>query len=130
MEAPKPHSPFVRNFYFWCGILATVAYRIIVALNGYGPTAVSVAWYVGTVGFVLYFIHRYEISEIRAKLIKQNNLLEKVDQNAGIDQTDKDALRYILTTLSSSREKINYIFIFVASALALLWGVYVDFIAK
>ena len=55
---PKP----IRLFFFWAGITATIAYRVIIVLNLYSPFWVKIAWYVGTIGFVLYFGHRFNIA--------------------------------------------------------------------
>ena len=62
----EPNPRPVRLFFFWTGIIATIAYRIIVVLNMYSPLWVKIAWYIGTVGFVFYFWHRYKIAQKRA----------------------------------------------------------------
>ncbi|HSX41881.1 MAG TPA: hypothetical protein VLE93_00855 [Candidatus Saccharimonadales bacterium] len=127
---PKTHSPFVRSFYFWIGIIATFAYRIVIFLTGVDPLWLKVAWYIGTIGFVIYFIHRYQISELRSRLIKENGLVAKINNLEDLNAQDKAAMEYIFQTLQSTREKWNYIFIFVASAIALVAAVYLDFIAR
>lgn len=80
------------------------------------------AWYIGTVGFVIYFLHRYQISEKRAQLIRQEDLIAKTKNDP--------ALQYILKTLLSTKEKWNYIFIFVMSVVAFIIGLYLDFFAN
>lgn len=117
---------WVRNFFFWSGIIATVCYRAIVVLNHYSSKIALAAWYVGTIGFILYFWHRYLISEKRVELIKQHDLINAVKQtNLSLPQIE--ANEYILTTLLSTKEKWNYIVIFVTSFLALIIGIYLDF---
>jgi len=128
MTSPKAHSKFLREFYFWSGIVATFAYRIIVVLNHYSSKVSLVAWYIGTIGFVIYFLHRYEISEQRAKLVKQQNLIVKVQQSQEFSTEEKEVMTYIFTTLKTTKEKWNYIFIFVMSAIALILGIYLDFL--
>ncbi len=128
MTRPKVHSPFTRAFYFWIGVIATVAYRIIVILNNYDKTWAQLSWYIGTVGFIIYFIHRYEISERRFKLIQQHNLMEKM-KNANLNKEEQEAMEYILKTLTSTKEKWNYIFIFAMSIVGLVAGLYLDFFA-
>lgn len=128
MEKPLVHSPLTRTFYFWTGIVATIAYRIIVILNNYDRMWAQIAWYVGTIGFVIYFIHRYEISERRFKLIKQHNLMEKM-KNANLNNDEQAAMEYILNTLTSTKEKWNYIIIFAMSVFGLIAGLYLDFLA-
>lgn len=126
-STPTSHSPVVRQTFFWIGIISTVLYRIIIVLEHVEGPWVKIVWYVGTVGFVVYFAHRFQVSEARAKVVTNFQLLEKIEMtNLGSDE--KAALRYVLGTLRSSKERWNYITIFVTSALALLAGVYLDFL--
>lgn len=85
-------------------------------------------WYIGTIGFVIYFAHRFQISEKREKLIVSTQLIQKVSGLKDVSDEQKEALRYILGTLVSSRERWNYIFIFASSAIAFVIGIYLDFI--
>lgn len=128
METFQPHKKIIRLAYFWAGIVATFAYRIIIVLAGLNQLWLKIAWYVGTVGFIIYFAHRFEISEKRTKLIVKYQLDKKVAETAGLNDEERGALGYIVRTLVSSWERWNYIFIFVTSGLALLWGVITDFI--
>lgn len=123
---PKPHPKPIRLFYFWTGILATLVYRLIIVLNDVSAFWVKVAWYIGTIGFVIYFWHRYEISETRSRIIRDRDLVRKIPLITGVDETDKEALRYIVGTLSSTKEKWNYIAIFVFSGIALAIGILLD----
>lgn len=120
-----PH--WVRNLFFWFGIIATVCYRAIVVLNHYSKGIALAAWYLGTIGFILYFWHRYVVSEKRVKLIQEHDLINAV-AGTNLRQDQIDANEYILTTLLSTKEKWNYIVIFVTSLLALAIGIYLDFL--
>jgi len=126
--SPKP----LRMFYFWSGIIATFAYRAIIVLNFYSPLWVKIFWYVGTVGFIVYFIHRFDISKKRSALIVEHRLREKLDNNTldKLTPEDNEALGYILETLVSSKEKWNYYAIFILSGIALVLGFLFDFILK
>ncbi|MFA5926939.1 MAG: hypothetical protein WCT32_01175 [Patescibacteria group bacterium] len=128
MDEVKPHSRYQRLFYFWIGIVATFVYRSIIVLTNYDPIWTKVAWYIGTVGFIFYFAHRYAISEKRERLIVDHQLVKKVAGLDGLDEADKAVMKYILETLVSSREQWNYIFIFATSGIALIIGIYLDFI--
>ncbi len=130
MSQPRVHSKALRWFYFWSGIIATIAYRIIIFLGQFGTTTVKTVWYIGTIGFIVYFAHRYEISERRAKVIADTQLLETVEHTPGLSAKERQALLYVLHSLESSKEKWNYIVIFVVSGLALALAVYTDFIAR
>ena len=70
MLEPKANPKIMREFYFWIGIIATVAYRIIIVLNFYSSFWVKISWYIGTIGFTIYFIHRYRISQKRDRFGK------------------------------------------------------------
>ena len=130
MEEPKTSPRPMRLFYFWAGIIATLAYRIIIVLNFYSTTWVKVSWYIGTIGFIIYFIHRFDISKKRSNIIIEHKLREKLDGDQTLTADDYQALGYILKTLVSSKEKWNYYAIFILSGIALLVGILFDFILK
>jgi len=119
---PKP----VRLFFFWTGIIATIAYRIIVVLNLYSALWVSIAWYIGTVGFILYFGHRFMIAKKRADLVEDHNLVKAVDNADNIEPEKKLALHYLIQTTLTSKSRWNSAMIFILSFLALLIGIFID----
>lgn len=128
MQKIKPHSKLAREFYFWSGIVATFCYRIIVVLNNYSTMWSTISWYIGTVGFIIYFAHRYQVSERRYELLKKYRILNKIKRSTQFSKEEKAASEYILGTLLSTKERWNFIFIFVASTIALIWGLYLDVI--
>ena len=119
---PKP----VRLFFFWAGIIATVAYRIIIILNSYDPLWVKIAWYIGTIGFIFYFGHRFDVARKRANLVKDYKLIEAVDKADGINSQKKLALHYLVKTSLTSKSRWNSALIFILSLIALLIGVFMD----
>ena len=128
MEKPKLSSKAVRLFFFWSGIIATFCYRAIVVVNNYSHIWAQTFWYIGTIGFIIYFAHRYQVSEKRARAIRDFGLYEKIKNVEGLNQDEKDVLKYIFDTLQSSKEKWNSIFIFASSFVALIIGFYLDFV--
>lgn len=130
MEKPQVSNKYLRIFYFWAGIVATFCYRAIVVVNNYSHFWAQTFWYIGTIGFIIYFIHRYKISEKRAKIIQEYQLENKIQNSKDLSDKDKVALEYIFETLRSSKEKWNSIFIFVASFVGLILGIYLDFFNK
>ena len=74
---PKLSNKLYRNWIFIVGVLATVAYRIIVVLNHYSPALVQIAWYIGTIGFVWYFAHRFKIENRRNRTQRRKDILEE-----------------------------------------------------
>ncbi len=120
----KLNNKYYRIFIFLVGIVATIAYRIIVILNHYSDLWVEIAWYVGTIGFIWYFAHRYKIESKRDKLIEDLRLSEKIAKGESLDSKDQEALVYILSGLKTSLAKWNYIAIFGISFVALAYAVY------
>lgn len=121
--SPKP----LRLFFFWAGIIATFAYRVIIVLNFYSPLWVQISWYVGTVGFILYFWHRAHVQKKHADLVRSMNLVDAVNASDCISADQRDALRYLLQTIQTSKARWNSLFIFWLSIVALVIGLLFDF---
>lgn len=115
-------SKFYRRWMFVLGIIATIAYRIIVVLNGYNQIYVQISWYVGTIGFVWYFAHRFNVENRRDRLITDMGLEDKIRENKVLTDQERESLVYILGSLKTSLSKWNYIAIFFFSAIALIYG--------
>jgi hypothetical protein len=117
----KIHHKFYRELVFLVGVIATIAYRIIIFLN-YLPNHLwsDIVWYIGTIGFVWYFAHRYNIEQRRSLIIKERGLETKVANAKCFSNDDQQALENILKSLESSKSQLNSIVIFTASGLALL----------
>ncbi|MFC1789820.1 hypothetical protein ACFLYY_02510 [Patescibacteria group bacterium] len=121
----KPNSKPIRLFFFWAGIIATIAYRIIIVLDFYSPSWVKIAWYIGTIGFIFYFGHRFNIARKKAKLIQDYKLVETID-SSDIDPQKKLALHYLAKTTVTSKSRWNAAIIFLLSLIALLAGIFLD----
>ncbi|MFA5184524.1 MAG: hypothetical protein WC456_03265 [Patescibacteria group bacterium] len=125
---PKLSHKLYRVWIFALGVSATIAYRIIIFLDGYEPYLMRAVWYVGTIGFVWYFIHRFRIENRRDRLITDLKLADKISDQTPLDAEERAALTYILSGLQTSLAKWNYIVIFIVSTLALAFSVYQDII--
>jgi hypothetical protein len=117
----KSSSHGYRVFVFWIGIIATVAYRAIIIIGHYNQLWTDIAWYIGTIGFLWYFAHRYHIEKKRDDIIVNLQLIEKIKTHKTLSEEDQHALVYTLKSLVSSKSSWNYIAIFIASGLALLY---------
>ena len=49
---PRLNNSVYRIWIFMVGVIATIAYRIVIILNHYSQFWVEVAWYIGTIGFI------------------------------------------------------------------------------
>ncbi len=125
---PHLNSKFYRYFMFILGITATIAYRIIVVLNHYSPLAVQISWYLGTIGFVWYFAHRFKVENRRDRIITDLELVKKIENHENLSEIERGSLVYVLKGLQTSLSKWNYIAIFVLSSLALIYGFFQDFL--
>lgn len=120
---PKP----LRLIYFWIGVIASFAYRAIIVLNFYDPIWVKVAWYIGTIGFIFYFWSRYRVVKQFDDLIEDQKLVSAVEKAKNITKDQKKALQHIVETLDTTKAQINYVIIFIFSAIALIVGLILDF---
>ncbi len=123
---PKLNSSIYRILIFIIGVIATIAYRIVIVLNHYSQLWVEISWYIGTIGFILYFGHRFNIENRRDKIIEKLNLIKKIETNQPFNSEDTTALLYILKSLDTSLAKWNYIAIFFFSFLAIAYALYTD----
>lgn len=130
MNIPTLHRPATRAFFFWTGIVATILYRAIIFFTSANPVLLRGIWYVGTIGFIVYFLHRYDIAKRRSRVIQELKLAEKIPQLKELSDADRAGLDYLFATLQSSREKWNYYVIFASSIIALLAGMYMDIFHK
>lgn len=112
------------------GFVSTVAIRIVTVLMDIDPAAGKAAWYIGITGFSIFFMYKYKVFKDREKLIDKMKLLEKVNDRAALKEDDYEVLSIILCEIRSNKERINFLFIFIVSALALLVAVYFDFIMR
>lgn len=133
MKNPTPLTTSRRGyriFVFWIGILATLAYRALIIISHYSHAWNDIVWYLGTIGFVWYFAHRFHIEEKRDHIISERDLIAKVNKSKDIPADDREAVAFILKSQTSSLSRWNYIAIFAASALALAYDLILRFFWK
>ncbi len=119
----KLSKKWYRIWIFLVGVIATFAYRIIVVLNFYSPLWVEIAWYIGTIGFIWYFAHRFRVENKRDLLVERLHLAKKIEDKAELTDEDREAAVYILRGLKTSWAKWNYIVIFGFSLIALIYAI-------
>ena len=129
MNITKPSPKPIRLFYFWIGLAATVAYRLIIVFSFYSSVWVKISWYVGTLGFILYFWHRYRIQDKRARLVEEHDLVNAVKATKYKNDEQKQAMNYIVKTTLTSKARWNSLIIFVLTVLALVVGIIMDLVA-
>jgi len=114
-------------FFVAIGVIATIAIRAVTVLMNFNPIYGKIAWYTGVGGFLIFFIYKFKVSQSRAKLIIQKGLMDKIANQKQLAKDDYDNVGGLLCSLVSKKERINYLFIFILSAVALLVAIYMDF---
>ena len=119
---------YLSWIFFIIGLIATFAIRVVTVLMHLGPAYGRIAWYVGVVGFFLFFIYKFKVGHARAKRIEESGLSDKIKQNKPLSCNDYALINSILCGVGSRKERINYFFIFLLSAIAVVLAVYMDFL--
>ena len=114
--------------FFIIGMVSTISVRVVTVLAHLNPIYGEIAWYIGVFGFLIFFMYKFRVDRARYRLIVKSNLMEKVTFSQTIAPEDRELISSILCALSSNKDRINYLIIFVSSALALLVAGYIDFI--
>ena len=118
---------FASWVFFIIGLIATIAIRVVTVLIDVNPIYGKVAWYIGVGGFFTFFVYKFKVNQTRAKVINEQNLVDKITHQKQLTQDDYSLISSVLCGLSSKKERINYLFIFALSAIALILAIYLDF---
>ena len=116
--------------FFIIGLIAIIAVRAVTILEHVKPIYGKMAWYVGILGFFIYFAYKYNIEHDRSQLIKTSKLVDKILQGNRIEEADRQTIGAVLCALSSSKDRINYFIIFSSSAVVLIIAFYLDFLKR
>lgn len=125
-EYKRCRDSYTSWIFFIIGLIATIAIRIVIILMPMNPVYGKAAWYVGVGGFFIFFLYKYRIIQSRTAIIRQNELVNKIKHQGQLSKEDYNVIGLILCSLSSKKEKINYIFIFGLSAAAIVIALYID----
>ena len=107
------------------GLLATHIVTVLININ---PVYGKISWYIGVGGFLLFFIYKFNVNRSLAKIIDEDNLIEKARDQKPLSTKEYNLIADILCNLKSEKERINYFFIFAVSAVALIVAIYFDFL--
>jgi hypothetical protein len=128
VEYSRCRETYASWIFFIIGLIATFSLRVVTLLMHLDPIYGKIAWYVGVGGFFLFFLYQYRVNNTRAELISRRDFTDRVMNQEKLDREDYETIASILCSLRSNKDRINYIFIFVLSAAALLLAFYLDFI--
>ncbi|WP_321418314.1 hypothetical protein [uncultured Methanomethylovorans sp.] len=129
IHVPQGFSSSTIKIYFWLGIMSALALRLILIADHYNPILGKAMFYLGVVGYMIFFAHRYRVSKRRLAVLEELKLLEKLESGKQLTEfTEKDieGLHYIIWSLSVSKERINYLLIFTFSVLSIFISLILD----
>ncbi|MEF3169061.1 MAG: hypothetical protein K6360_07000 [Deltaproteobacteria bacterium] len=109
---------------FAVGLTGAISLRLILVAKVYRPELIRLFWYIGVVGNMVFFLFRTFIIQRRRRLINEFRLLEKLESERGLGAADRQALRYLVASLSASKELWNYLVITVFSLAAIFWDLF------
>lgn len=118
---------FASWIFFIIGIIATIAIRIVTLIMHLDPFYGKISWYIGVGGFFIFFMYKFKVLNERSKRINQQGVLEKISRKEELTDNDYYLIRVILCNINSKKERINFLFIFLLSAITLLIAIYIDF---
>jgi hypothetical protein len=123
LKIKKPHivPKYVLYSFFVLGLLSAVAFRAIIVFQHLKPLWVRPVWYVGVLGYLMFFFYRFKITKKRKKAISDFKLLEKLKDNVNLTDRDRNVLIYLLCSLKVSPEDMNYAVIFLLSLIAIVF---------
>jgi hypothetical protein len=119
-QARLPHTvpTPVINLFFVIGVLSALSIRALIIFTHVHPEWFRPVWYLGTIGYVIFFLYRYRISQKRKQAISRYGLLDKLRGQGELSGEEREVLVYLLSSLAKSREDLNYLIIFILSILA------------
>ncbi|MDD4956145.1 MAG: hypothetical protein PHH49_00540 [Candidatus Omnitrophica bacterium] len=121
MEKPlRVMPPSVINLFFIIGILSALAFRALIIVNYMAPRYVRTVWYAGAIGYMLFFLYRFCITMRRKRVIKGRDIIRKVREGVPLSGEERKIAEFLLTSISRSREDLNYLFIFILSIVAIV----------
>jgi hypothetical protein len=117
-----PHTLpiYTINLFFAIGLLSAFAFRMLIVFAHTQEQLFRPVWYMGTIGYILFFLYRYAISQKRKKAIEQYELIPKLKQQTRLSKEEIEVVVYLLSSLRKSREHLNYLFIFALSFMAII----------
>ncbi|RJQ40672.1 MAG: hypothetical protein C4550_03025 [Nitrospiraceae bacterium] len=124
----RPHimPKYVIYGFFVIGLISAIAFRAIIVFQHLEPSWVRPVWYAGIVGYIFFFLYRYRITKKRKKAIDDFQLIDKVKANACLTEEDREIVLYLLSSIKSSPEDLNYAIIFILSILAILADIFLS----
>ncbi|MEW5895192.1 MAG: hypothetical protein AB1650_05500 [Candidatus Omnitrophota bacterium] len=126
MNKLKAFPKSVAISFFLIGLFSTLSFRLIIIVQHSSPSLVRIFWYLAVLSNLIFFLFRYHISCKRKYAIQECSLIEKLRTEQPLNARDREALAYLLTSIDRSYENLNYLSIFILSAVAILVDIFIS----
>lgn len=126
INIPEGYSLRRIQFYFWLGLVSATFLRLIIIADYYNGILSKALFYLGVIGYLVFFAHRYHIAARRVGVLTNLELLKKVENRSPLSEEDYRGLQYIMWSLSVSKERMNYLVIFAFSIIAIVISLALD----
>ncbi|WP_292469623.1 hypothetical protein [Methanolobus sp.] len=126
INIPEGYSLKRIQFYFWLGLVSAIFLRLIIIADYYSGVISKVLFYLGVIGYLVFFAHRYHIATRRVSVLRNLELLKKIENRTPLTENDYHGLQYIMWSLSVSKERMNYLVIFAFSIIAIVLSLALD----
>ena len=126
VKIPKGYSNRTISLYFWVGLVSAIALRAIIIADYYNDYVARILFYLGVIGYMAFFAHRYRIAKRRTNVLNELELLDKIEKREILTEKDLEGLKYIIWSLSVSKERLNYLLIITFSIIAIVVSLIMD----
>ena len=126
IHVPEGYSLRRIQFYFWLGMFSAIFLRLIIIADYYNGILAKALFYLGVIGYLVFFAHRYHIATRRVSVLTNLELLKKIESRTSLNEEDYQGLEYIMWSLSVSKERMNYLVIFAFSIIAIALSLALD----
>lgn len=117
---PKP----VSTIFFAIGLISALSFRIIIIVQHSNPSLVRIIWYLAVISNIIFFLFRYHISRKRKRAINSTNLIAHLNSDEPLNQDQRQAAVFLLSSINRSWENINYLAIFILSGVAIIFDIF------
>lgn len=116
--------------YFAIGLVAAFSVRLVAVFMDYNVLYAKIAWYVGVIGFFIFFLNKFHVDTARSRLISARGITERLHRREQLNDDDYNVLGSIMCALSSNKDRINYLVIFSTSIITVAFAIYADFFRR
>lgn len=119
-KIPTPLPKWMIYLFFFIGVLSALSIRVLIVFQHLNPAYVRLFWYIGTLGYFIFFMYRYFISNKRKRAVRNFDLIRKIEGGGELSIDERRVVGYLLKSIDNSLENYNYMVIFLSTAVAIV----------